>query len=33
MRADMIWGPAFIVMARGKTARLIALDPPVLDSL
>jgi hypothetical protein len=24
MIADMIWGPAFIVMARGITARLMS---------
>ena len=30
MIADMIWGPAFIVIAPGKTARLIVVDPPVL---
>src|ERR671910_866727 len=30
MSADMICGPAFIVMARGMTDRLIAPNPPAL---
>src|SRR5215208_1436537 len=33
MIADMICGPAFIVMARGMTDRLIALIPPGLGFL
>jgi hypothetical protein len=33
MIADMICGPAFIVMARGMTARLIAPVPPALAFL